>query len=426
MPGGVNLGFRVHNGAMDTRTAAAICIVFLLAGCGQSAPPPTFDDPVPISLQALPKAEGPRLSVAPDGQLVLSWMQRLEQGGELVFSTFSDERWEPASSVVTDPDMFVNWADIPSVVPLGGDRWFAHWMSKRAPATYAYDVRISLSNDGGATWGEPFLAHDDGTETEHGFVSILPHTDGAQLIWLDGRKMANEATDDPLDTSMTLRTAMIRPDGTIQEGQEVDDMICECCRTDMASGSRGPVAVYRNRTADEIRNIFVTRFLDGAWTPGEDLSEDGWEIAGCPVNGPAIDADGDQVAIAWFTAANGQPLVRLKLSTDGGASFGETVVVAPQNAMGQVDVVILGPDAVAVSWVASGQRSGLNDITVAAVTMKGAIGTPEVIGRTAYIRSVPQMKRLEDRLVLVWTDENSDGSRLASAQVTIEPGVGGP
>ena len=31
---------------------------------------------------------------------------------------------------------------------------------------------------------------------------------------------------------------------------------------------------------------------------------DGWKIAACPVNGPAVAANGKRVALAWFTAPN--------------------------------------------------------------------------------------------------------------------------
>ena len=64
----------------------------------------------------------------------------------------------------------------------------------------------------------------------------------------------------------------------------IDSSTCDCCQTDVAVSANGPIAVYRDRTHDEIRDIFVTRFEDGSWQPGERLHADNWEIPGCPVH----------------------------------------------------------------------------------------------------------------------------------------------
>ena len=66
-----------------------------------------------------------------------------------------------------------------------------------------------------------------------------------------------------LDTSMTLRSAVITR-RTVSECDEqlVDDSVCDCCQTDVAISASGPVAVYRNRTAEEIRDIYITRLVD--------------------------------------------------------------------------------------------------------------------------------------------------------------------
>ena len=44
------------------------------------------------------------------------------------------------------------------------------------------------------------------------------------------------------------------------------------------------------------------------------MHADGWHMEGCPVNGPSIAADGDDVVLGWFTAANDEPRVQLARS----------------------------------------------------------------------------------------------------------------
>ena len=396
--------------------------VLLLIGCAKSPIPPEFTQSQPLTLPSGPASEGPRLSAGADGQLALSWMERNEHGGTLRYTTLQNGEWQSPTNVVSDPDMFVNWADVPSVVPLSGGNWLAHWMSKSAASTYAYDVKVSHSTDDGANWSAPVSPHVDGTSTEHGFVSISETATETHLIWLDGRKSANEATGNSVDTSMTLRAASIDTDGALSDEQLIDDFICDCCRTDMAIASTGGVAVYRDRTQEEIRDIYISRHIGGAWQAGEPLSNDGWKIAGCPVNGPAVAASGDLVAVAWFTAANDQPKVQARISTNSGKSFGEPVLISRLNPVGQVDIEILDDNSVAVSWVEKGSRAQVkqNDVKLVPVTIDGSTGEDRIVGKTNYMRSVPQMTLVEDSLVFVWTDAHDGVSSLASVRMPIK------
>ena len=74
--------------------------------------------------------------------------------------------------------------------------------------------------------------------------------------------------------------------------QIVDGDACSCCSTDMAETVDGPVAVYRDHDAGEIRDISIVRRVDGKWTAPAPVHRDGWMIAGCPTNGPAVAASG--------------------------------------------------------------------------------------------------------------------------------------
>ena len=420
----------MHNGGMTSNTSRspiapallALLLTLLLAGCAEPPIPLKFAEPEPLTLPSGPAGEGPRLSLGLDGQLALSWMERGEQGGTLRYTSFQDDEWQAAADVVTDPDMFVNWADVPSVVPLSDDDLLAHWLSKSAASTYAYDVKVSHSTDGGATWSEPALPHDDGTPTEHGFVSINETGKDTHLIWLDGRKSANEATERSIDTSMTLRAASLDIDGSVSEEQLIDNFVCDCCRTDLANASTGRIAVYRDRTDQEIRDIYVARRIDGMWQSGVPLSNDGWEIAGCPVNGPAIAAQGDLVAVAWFTAADDEPRVHARISTDSGASFGERILISGLSPKGQVDIEILDETAVAVSWIEKGSRALVkeSDVKLVPIAIDGTLGEELIVGNTNYMRSVPQMTRVGNSLVFVWTNAYDGVTSLVSVRMPFE------
>ena len=379
---------------------------------------PVFDDPIPVPVPAGENVLGPRLTSSSDGTTSLSWMRREEHGGTLRFSRLEGEKWLPAAEVVTDDKMFVNWADLPSVQSLGNDRWVSHWLSKSAAATYAYDVRLAFSDDNGRTWGASIRPHSDDTATEHGFVSIRQDGDSAALLWLDGRETTAAEDHHSGSGGMTLRAATVAPNGDVEGKQLVDDLVCDCCQTDVAIASKGPVAVYRNRTVEEIRDIYVTRFIDGAWQPGIAIANDGWEISGCPVNGPAIDADGDFVVVAWFSAANNRPVVRAAVSTNSGRTFSAPLEIASQGLSGHVGVATIDDTSAAVSWVEADQY-GSHAINLRGITVSGQLGSVETVGRSDLQRIFPQLVRSNDLLIVVWTDEMNGNTRLASVKVPI-------
>jgi len=315
--------------------------------------------------------------------------------------------------------MFVNWADLPAVTATNADRLTAHWLSYSADAPYAYDIKVVQSSDNGDTWSAAFSPHSDGTASEHGFVSVfLASDESTGLVWLDGRKTVTTATDDPTSSGMTLRAATITATGALGNEAIVDDLICDCCQTDVVMTELGAVAVYRDRTRDEIRDIYVARQLSGQWQSGVPVSDDNWKIAGCPVNGPAIEATGKRVVIAWFSAADDSPIVRSVVSNDAGATFSEPVDIALDSPQGRVGIALIDDDSYAVSWLAAEADGGFA-INVRTVTMRGKPGETKTIGRTDVARIVPQMVRVADELILAWPIMIGDNSRVVSVKLPI-------
>ncbi len=398
-------------------TLAALFATVLTAAC-TSSDEPVFGDPVVVDLPAAAAVSGPRFTTGPDGRLTLSWMEPHDAGALLRFATMQDQRFGVPATVVDEPRMFVNWADVPSVLHVGGEHWIAQWLRYSADLTYSYDVVVAQSFDGGRTWSDPVVAHTDGTPTEHGFVSMHREPEGVALLWLDGRYTADEPGDDPLATSMTLRSAVISEDGERLREQVVDDSVCDCCQTDVAVAAGGPVAVYRDRTAAEVRDIYVSRRVDGAWQRGVPLHNDGWVIPGCPVNGPSIVADGNRVAVAWFTAADNTPLVRLSVSNDGGITFGAPLEIAAGRLAGYVRLAALDDGALAVSWVERG-ADGDNLVKLRHVDAAGIPGPVRVAGKTSQLRVFPQLGYQGGSLYLAWTDELDETRHLEAVRIPI-------
>jgi len=354
------------------------------------------------------QAISPRLSTGPNRLLILSWLQPGDTVVALRYSHYEAGGWSPAATATESTRMFVNWADLPSVVPLGGERLAAHWLQTSITFPFAYDIQFAESVDNGASWSPASTPHTDMTDSEHGFASIYPGPTGAEILWLDGHDMANETKDSDKVAGTQLRS----------NAQQIDGLVCDCCQTDVAMAASGPIVVYRDRSPEEIRDIYVSRFIGGRWTSGLPVAIDNWHVEGCPINGPAIAASENRVAVAWFTAAT-LAQVNVAFSDDSGASFAAPVRVADESTLGRVGVAMLDHDAAAVSWLAANANDG-TQLLARRVHRDGSLGDVRLVAADVHGLSVPQMQRSGDDLVFAWSESRADGFYLASALVTAD------
>lgn len=375
-----------------------------------------------LDVDAGPGSAQPHMARGADGTVVLSWLEPRGEMSVLRFSVLGPDGWSAPHEVAEGGNWFVNWADFPSVVPISGSFWAAHWLQKRPEGGYAYDVYVTISRDSGQSWSEGLIPHRDGTPTEHGFVSLFPWQDGAGVIWLDGRNMQAEGGEHGHGGGgMTLRSAVITPDGSLESESQIDGLVCDCCKTDVAVARDGPVAVYRNRTEEEIRDIYLARADRKQWAKGEAVADDGWEISGCPVNGPAIAAQGDAVAVAWFTNAEDSPRVRFARSSDGGRTFGPALDIDDDEPIGRVDVAMLPDGSAALSWLDSAGSDG--EIKVQLVDPDNHPGSIYRIARSEVSRPAgfPQLAVDELSLVVAWTDASGGLTQVKSARIMLRP-----
>jgi len=397
---------------MRNRRILLATLLALVVGC--SGAPTKPDLARPLATPAAPGSGEPNLTVGADGRLYLSWIESADEGHALRFATWKGQAWSAARTIATGDDWFVNWADFPSLDATAGGTLAAHWLQRSGSSTYAYDVRLSVSRDDGESWIEPFSPHDDGTQTEHGFVSIVPLAgDRFEILWLDGRETAVDAKGIPLGTGvMTLRSATLDADGHVGETRLIDKRVCDCCSTDAVPVAETVLAVFRDRSEGDIRDISTATLDPGGWTPVRPLHDDGWKISACPVNGPALAVSGDQVAAAWFTAPLQKGTVNVAFSADGGKTFGDPWRVDAGKPVGRVDVVMLDDGTAVVSWLEQGA------IRLRWVDESGPRSEPLVAATADESKAggFPRLARLRDELFLAWT-EPGEVSRVRTATV---------
>lgn len=392
----------------------------LLAACSGTEPARSYGLRLePDSSPTAPGAAEPNLAVTADGRAVLSWLApATDSTTALHFAVRgADGAWGEPSEVIRRTDLFVNWADFPSVVPLVDGRLLAHWLQRNGEGRYAYDVRLAESRDGGVTWGERVTPHTPGIEAEHGFAALLATADsGAAMVFLDG----GAGTEDAHGKAMHLAYATWGSEGGVTSRAVLDHRVCDCCQTGIAMTARGPVAVYRDRGEDEVRDMSVVRLVDGAWTEPRTIHADGWKIDFCPVNGPSISAVDDTVAIAWFAAPGDSARVQVVFSTDGGATFGRPIRVDGGQPTGRVDIELLDGGAALVSFV---ERTGGDAAEVwARVVRRDGTADPHIVVSTSQATrssGFPRMVRTADGVLMAWTMPGAP-SAVRTAVVRVE------
>ena len=351
-----------------------ILISMLLSSCELSKESHYSQSVVPPQMSNTSFA--PYMSKDFSGNPVMSWIDQTGDLNSLKYSVWMGNEWSIPIIVSQGENWLINRADFPSVIQITETTWVAHWLVFTNEQAFAYDVFISISRDGGKTWLKGISPHDDETISEHGFVSFFRDQSDIGVVWLDGREM-------PLDdkkyqknngdhgNGMTLRSAKISHENEFYDEEVIDHLVCDCCQTDIAQTDTGPVLVYRNRTEQEYRDIYFSKMTDGIWESGSSVFDDGWEIGGCPVNGPSVSAKGQKVYVTWFTQAQGFGEVKFKSEIDEGESSKVAVIDKGLQVLGNVNSSIVSDDNIALSWLRSTQENKI-ELVVAMLDLKTA------------------------------------------------------
>jgi hypothetical protein len=274
-----------------------------------------------VESPAVRQSGDPNLFVAEDGRLFLSWIdQEADYQHGLRFAKWENEGWSAAQTIAQNSNWFVNWADFPSLA-VHEDFMVAHWLAKSAGGTYDYDAKVTLSQDMGQNWSEPFVLHRDGIPAEHGFVTLLPLQPNKMFaVWLDG---------------------------------------------------------------------------------------------------PATASLYNQVAVAWYTAAEEKPKVQLALSENNGADFGAPIRLDHGNPLGRADAIFLDDKHLMVSWMESNGKSA--DIRAAVVSKSGEILSDRVLVATAASRSsgFPIMEKADEHVFFTWTEVGEEQTQVKTGKLNL-------
>lgn len=417
------------------KISLVLLVLAIVSGCKSSIPV------LHIHAEPSPAAKAsmvPQVTKLTQGRVVVSWQRNLTAGGySFEMAIRSGDQWSEVRQIASGQNLSMFSADLPAVTQLPDGSLLAYWELKDTTKDdpYATSIQTAMSSDAGRTWGPAKTPYGKALAGQHSFISWFPEGQGIGLMWLDAdeRSKAMQAMsgmhhDDGMRMgSIGLRYASLDNRGDIVASSFVDPITCECCPTSAAVTARGPVVVYRGRQEapgtkpsqvspyqPTVRDIYITRLQNGQWTKPHRVHADDWVINACPDNGPAVDGNGNDVAVAWWTAAGDQPRVQVEFSADSGDTFGKPIRVDVHHGEGQVTVALLhGGKAAVVGWLEDGQAWARY------VRASGEVSSPVAFGPAPFHSRLPHwIANGDDSVTAVWTRKDREETRVSVDRIS--------
>ena len=346
-----------------------VTVSLAAAGCTQPSQYSRQDlAPGPTVHLRVDNADSRGASIAASGHRVVVVWASTTEGETNIHSAVSEDDGATFAAPVRvndiEGDARVNGEQAPRVA-VGRDIVVA-WQSRYSGTS---QIRVARSTDGGRTFGQAETIHDSSLTGARGWSSLVIDADGAaHVAWLDGRNSGKPAATSagsgaghaaggghahaaprsssgrPEQSSKGEPTRQdifhmtLSPDGRRQESP-VAANVCFCCKTSVTTapadtrakrdgGPRGVVYVaWRHIYPVNLRDMAVASSTDGGRTFSEPVrvSEDGWQLEGCPEDGPSIAVSPDgTLHITWPTIpAKGASRkgIFYSYSTDDGRTF---------------------------------------------------------------------------------------------------------
>jgi hypothetical protein len=330
------------------------------AGCAEKAVQLTTTSPankisqrqgIRVSAPESDAAE-PSIASAPDGTVYVVWVEHSkDKEADVILQHFDNEAKPLSERVRVNPELgkATAWRGDPPSIAVGADgAVYVGWTARIDSASShhnANDLFLSVSRDNGRSFNAPVRVNDDKLPAVHGMHSLaVDKTGRVYLAWLDERylKKAEEPApenqptghqDAHSEANREVYFAVSRDGGkTVSTNSRLTGDACPCCKTDTAVGPDGRVYVsWRQVLPDNYRHIAIASSNNGSsFAQPVIVSDDHWQIAGCPVSGAAMVVGTDnKLKVLWFSAGDrGKAGIYVAESNDNGKTFSERIMLS--------------------------------------------------------------------------------------------------
>jgi hypothetical protein len=425
------------------RALARLAIVSALAVAAPAAAPAL----APLTLQ-VPGRSSAHISLTADGLFIAAvWSASLPDGATDIYAATSRDGGAtfsaPARVNSTAGDARVNGEQPPRVALArrAGNPPVVTvvWTAKGAAGTVLQTAR---SVDGALTFARSATVAGTDVAGNRGWEAITADARGqVHLAWLDHRRMAQagtaKATGAPASHHDHAASTDAKSDGvamaqlsdlylaTLDSSQSprgITAGVCYCCKTALAVSPDGTLNVaWRHVYPGNLRDIAFASSKDGrVFSAPVRVSQDKWELNGCPDDGPAMTVDSEnEVHVIWPTLATGdkqQPTIGLfYASSKAGAPFSQRIPMPTEGVPHHPQVAVVGGSLVA-AW--DEIRNGVRQVVVARSSLtERTSGFARLIAPGSTGGVYPSLISTDKGSVVAWTSGAGPNATVKVLQV---------
>lgn len=272
-------------------------------------------------------AAGPYFTVDHKGNAVLCWSEQDAKDSlyRLKYAVYDPQKDQFGASFTVPGSAGCSIsAESMAKVAFKADGTVMAVFAKRFPeekSPYAGAIYYSMSADEGKSWSEPVFLHTDTSHTYgRSFFDLSRLKDGEiAAVWLDGRYGKS------IKGSALFFNRTKKGKGFVAETC-VDKGTCECCRTDLMTDEQGNLHLaYRSilfptaLSDKQVRDMVYKKSTDNGQTfsAARAISNDNWEINGCPHSGPTLALANGVLHAVWFTGGGSSGLYETSAGDSG-------------------------------------------------------------------------------------------------------------
>lgn len=269
----------------------------------------------------------PLLTKTSNGEVMLSWTEKDEQGLMLFCVAFSKDQGKTFSDkkVIFSGNGIGNSRMMRAKVLSKKNGTLVAIFTNRgesAPNASGRGGRSSNivfceSKDGGNTWTKPMNVDSDPKQgiVRGFFDAIVMSNDEIAVAYL------KDVTNSTKHEERDLRLVTSK-DGVFQPERLIDPVVCDCCPINFLIDADGALNVFYRDNNDNIRDIARMTSKDNGQTfsKPEIVFNDKWEINGCPHSGAVSTINGKGGLVSWFSGTDNEMGIRVA-TTEGKRLF---------------------------------------------------------------------------------------------------------
>lgn len=375
-----------------------LSLAILMALAGNAGAHEGHDHGPPLAVSVAPDTQGNLWRVSVKDGFVL--VDQSKTASALAFSA-QQKLNSQAHKIGTDGDAR------PKIAIAQNGNIYVTW-TQALPAPYSGYIWFSRSINGGKSFSQPSIVHQDRAEITHRFDALAVSPSGRVYVaWVDKRdliaaKKAKQAYD-----GAAIYYAVSDDQGlSFGAEQKAVDNSCECCRIAMLANEKGDaVMMWRHLFDGGVRDHAMAKIgVNEKSTKIHRASFGQWKINACPHHGPALAKGGDWgYHMAWFDGGDKAGLFYARMDGDSWVSspakrFGDA------NSQAGHPALISNGEQVWLAW--KEMTDTASQVKLVKSDDSGrSWDSPVVISQTKGKSDYPQLLLKDGQAYLAWNSE---------------------